>query len=148
MYCFAFANKYLNIMPLCTVRDTLYIVSFHTERRRMPICTTLVCANMRDYRGVIICNINSGRGGGGLRGLRRTLLPLICIWLYIPMHTMIYDPPAVIYAKHVTGADPGFFPRGGPAGHSAPTTPQTGKVRRGVCIWSALGAILSKPQAH
>ena len=33
-----------------------------------------------------------------------------------------------------TGADPGFFPRGGPVGHSATKTPQAsqGKVRRGV----------------
>ena len=46
------------------------------------------------------------------------------------------------------GADPGFFPRGGPVGNSATKTPQAsqGKVRRGV--WGALGAILSKPQAH
>ena len=34
----------------------------------------------------------------------------------------------------LTGADPGFFPRGGPVGHSATKTPQAsqGKVRRGV----------------
>ena len=35
------------------------------------------------------------------------------------------------------GADPRFFPRGGPVGHSATKTPQAsqGKVRRGV--WGA-----------
>ena len=37
----------------------------------------------------------------------------------------------------MSGADPGFFPRGGPVGHSATKTPQAsqGKVRRGV--WGA-----------
>ena len=44
-----------------------------------------------------------------------------------------------IDAKHIAGADPGFFPRGGPVGHRhiATETPQAsqGKVRRGV--WGA-----------
>ena len=37
----------------------------------------------------------------------------------------------------ISGADPGFFPRGGQVGHSATKTPQAsqGKVRRGV--WGA-----------
>ena len=41
------------------------------------------------------------------------------------------------YYKHMSGADPGFFPRGGPVGHNVTKTPQAsqGKVRRGV--WGA-----------
>ena len=41
-----------------------------------------------------------------------------------------------MYRYHIAGADPGFFPRGGP-GHSATETPQASqwKVRRGV--WGA-----------
>ena len=48
----------------------------------------------------------------------------------------------------VAGADPGFFPRGGPVGHSATKTPQAsqGKVRRGV--WENLNMKCSRSDSE
>ena len=49
-----------------------------------------------------------------------------------------------------SGADPGFFPRGGPVGHSATKTPQAsqGKVQRGVWIQKKLNMKCSRSDSE
>ena len=67
--------------------------------------------------------------------LSTTRCPTECVFAWMMLLLNLFKMlPRVKFMNNITGADPGFFPRGGQVGQSARQTPQAflGKVRRGV----------------